>query len=164
MVAEKIKNLSKDERKRLEGIAEEILHLQFMFWKMRHLNRIDDPYDLSESEYATLDTLSQNPHCTVGELQKMLDVRAAQMSRIIRSLEDKGGAKLVECSINPEDKRKIDVTITSAGKKAYDEYRRRRLYANLELLMRLDRPEQENLKRLLESYRKIISKRLNNPE
>ncbi len=163
MVANKIKNLSKDERKRLEGIAEEILQLQFMFWKMRHLNRIDDPYDLSESEYATLDALSKSSHCTVGELQKILDVRPAQMSRIIRSLENKGGTKLIECSINPEDKRKIDVSITDAGKTAHDEYRRRRLYANLELLMRLDRSEQENLKKLLESYRKIISERLENP-
>ncbi len=160
MATEKSKQVNKQESAKIENLAEEILRLQLMFWKMRHINRIDDPYDLNEAEYAALDALSENKEITVGQLQRILDVRSAQMSRIIRSLENKSGAKLVECSLNPNDKRKINVKMTETGKKAYNEYRNRRISANFELIMDLDPQERENLGKLLESYRKAIAKRL----
>ena len=152
-------NKSKDASE-IEQLAEEILHLQFMFWKMRHRSKIDDPYDLTEAEYATLDALAELHESTVGQLQKLLDVRSAQMSRIIRSLENKAGAKLIECSLNPNDKRKINVRMTPTGKKAYAEYKRRRILANLELIADLEPSERENLRKLLASYRQAIAKRL----
>src|SRR5258705_397352 len=43
--------------------------------------------DLKEVEYLTLALLQQNESMIVGEIQRLLGVLPAQMSRIIRSLE-----------------------------------------------------------------------------
>lgn len=149
--------MSDDKQDRLEAIADEILNLQLMFWVLRHRNKVEDTFDLTESEYAVLVHLVRTEMCTIGDLQKMLSVRPAQMSRIIRSLENKGTSGLISCEINPDDKRKVNVRATDAGKKAHAEYRKLRRAANIKLLERLDESEQEELKKVLSAYRRIMS-------
>jgi CRISPR system Cascade subunit CasE len=46
----------------------------------------------------------------VGDIQRLLGVLPAQMSRIIRSLENRD-RPLIACHINPRDKRKVDVVM-----------------------------------------------------
>jgi MarR family transcriptional regulator, 2-MHQ and catechol-resistance regulon repressor len=154
------RNLSSDERERLEQIAREMFSMHFLFWALRHRNRVDDPYDLTEPEFVVLDTLAERGVCTVGELQQVLDVRPAQMSRIIRALESKLDKSLICCAINTQDKRRINVTITDLGRKAHEEYRRRRLQINMELLTGLSEEEQTEIIRLLNRFRHIMSERL----
>ncbi len=156
----RLKNLTSDERERLETIAREIFNLHFLFWALRHRNRVDDPYDLTEPEFVTLDTLAGRGICTVGELQQVLDVRPAQMSRIVRSLEQKAEKPLINCAINPQDKRRINVSITELGRKAHEEYRKRRLMSNMELLTGLSADEQTEVARLLDRFHKIMSEQL----
>jgi DNA-binding MarR family transcriptional regulator len=72
----------------------------------------------------------------VGDIQRLLGVLPAQMSRIIRSLEARD-RPLIACRINPNDKRKIDVCLTAAGEKALADYREQRVRAIAELLRRL---------------------------
>src|SRR4051812_1598542 len=62
--------------------------------------------DLKEDEFLTLSILHQHETLIVGDIQRQLGVLPAQMSRIIRSLEDRD-QPLIACSINPQDKRKI---------------------------------------------------------
>jgi MarR family transcriptional regulator, 2-MHQ and catechol-resistance regulon repressor len=154
------KNLNTDEREQLEALAEEMFNLHFLFWALRHRNRVDDPFDLTEPEFVTLDTLVRKGTCTVGEIQQVLDVRPAQMSRIIRALEKKSEKKLLHCAINPQDKRRINVTISDVGKKAHEEYRRRRIHSSMELLSGLSESEQTEVMKLIHRFHHIMSEKL----
>src|SRR5205809_5814157 len=67
--------------------------------------------DLKEVEFLTLSILQDHGTMIVGDIQRLLGVLPAQMSRIIRSLENRERA-FIACRINPRDKRKIDVCMT----------------------------------------------------
>jgi MarR family transcriptional regulator, organic hydroperoxide resistance regulator len=151
-----LKDMFTDRETRLRAIAEENFSLRLMFWAVRHRNRVEDPHELTDPEYFTLHMLSQKGVCTVGDLQKSLDVRPAQMSRIIRSLESKGKG-LITCAINPKDKRKINVVISDAGRKAHDVYKNRHIEMNVELIRRLSDSEQEEMWRLMNRYRSMMA-------
>jgi DNA-binding MarR family transcriptional regulator len=156
----KSKNISSEERERQERLAQGFFQLNLMFWAHRHHNKVDDPYDLTEPEFVSLNTLADRGICTVGELQQELDVRPAQMSRIIRALENKADKPMIECTINPADKRRINVTITELGQKAAEEYRRRRLTANMEIIKGLSHDDQIEVMRLVDRFREIMSEQL----
>jgi len=113
--------------------------------------------DLKEVEYLTLALLQQNQSMIVGEIQRILGVLPAQMSRIIRSLEDRE-RPLIACRINPHDKRKIDVCLTPPGEKALHDYRIPRIRAIADLLGRLSEEELEELSRLLERLHAAIDR------
>ena len=65
------------------------------------------------------------------------------MSRIIRSLESNFDKPLIKCELNPHDKRKIDVTLTTEGRKTYEEFRDARLSKTVQILTGL--PERDRL-------------------
>jgi len=155
----RLKN-SIEESKPLQAIAQEMLRLNFMFWTLRHRHRIVDPFDLTDPEFVTLDTLAERGICTVGEIQQVLDVRPAQMSRIIRSLENKLNKSLIVCSINSKDKRKINVSITEQGLKARDEYKNQWISSNVRLLKGLSEAEQVEVERLLNRFHQIMIEQL----
>ena len=112
--------------------------------------------DLKEVEYLTLALLQQNQLMIVGEIQRLLGVLPAQMSRIIRSLEDRE-RPLIGCRINPSDKRKIDVCLTPAGDKALQDYRMPRIRGIADLLARLSEEDLEELSRLLEKLHAAVN-------
>jgi DNA-binding MarR family transcriptional regulator len=58
-------------------------------------------------------------------------VLPAQMSRILKALEQRYDEKLVLCSINSKDKRKIDVSITPRGRRAVEAYRQAKIKASI---------------------------------
>jgi DNA-binding MarR family transcriptional regulator len=88
----------------------------------------------------------------VGELQRRLGVLPAQMSRIIRSLEDRE-RPMIACHINSRDKRKVDVRMTPAGEKALHDHQSARVGRIAELLRDLPEEMQEDLARLLDKLR-----------
>jgi DNA-binding MarR family transcriptional regulator len=108
--------------------------------------------DLKEVEYLTLTLLQHNGMMIVGEIQRILGVLPAQMSRIIRSLEARE-RPLIACRINPQDKRKIDVCLTPAGEKALADYRLPRIRGIAELLAKLSDDDLEELHSLLGKVR-----------
>jgi DNA-binding MarR family transcriptional regulator len=105
--------------------------------------------DLKELEFLTLAILQQNRTMIVGDIQRILGILPAQMSRIIRSLESRT-APLITCQINSHDKRKVDVHVTEAGERALAEYIAPRVGAIADLLARLSQDERESLAQLLE--------------
>jgi DNA-binding MarR family transcriptional regulator len=111
--------------------------------------------DLKEVEFLTLSILRQRETLIVGEIQRQLGVLPAQMSRIIRSLEDRE-RPLIACRINPRDKRKIDVALTPAGAKAFEEHHAARIQAVASLLSRLPEEDLDDLQRLLEKFQELI--------
>ena len=96
-------------------------------WLRSQRERLRGGYDLSESEFLTLDALEDVDSLSVGQLRRCVGVLPSQMSRIIKALEQRYDEKLVLCSINPEDKRKIDVSITPRGRRAIGAYRQSKI-------------------------------------
>jgi DNA-binding MarR family transcriptional regulator len=111
--------------------------------------------DLKEAEFLTLIILHGHDSMIVGDIQRLLGVLPAQMSRVIRSLEDRE-LPLIACRINPRDKRKIDVSMTAHGHRAILDYEGPRIQALADLLGRLQEEDQEDLGRLFEKLRSTI--------
>jgi len=112
--------------------------------------------DLKEVEFLTLSILRQRDTLIVGDIQRQLGVLPAQMSRIIRALEDRD-RPLIACRINPQDKRKIDVALTPAGAKAFQEHQAARVRSVAGLLARLPEEDIDDLQRLLERVQELIT-------
>jgi DNA-binding MarR family transcriptional regulator len=111
--------------------------------------------DLKEDEFLTLFILNQHETLIVGDIQRQLGVLPAQMSRIIRSLEDRD-QPLIACRINPQDKRKIDVILTPAGVQAHQDHQAGRVQTVAGLLSRLPEEDLDDLQRLLEKVHELI--------
>jgi DNA-binding MarR family transcriptional regulator len=107
------------------------------------------PEDLKELEFLTLTILQEQGTMIVGDIQRLLGVLPAQMSRIIRALEN-GKKPLISCAINSSDKRKIDVCLTEDGEKVLLEYQNVRVARIGKLLSDLCEEDQEDLLRVLE--------------
>jgi DNA-binding MarR family transcriptional regulator len=82
-------------------------------------------------------------------------VLPAQMSRIIRSLENRQ-TPLIECQINPQDKRKVNVRLTPAGVRALMEYREVRVQKLLGLLRNCSEEDHEDLSRLIPKLHEML--------
>jgi DNA-binding MarR family transcriptional regulator len=116
------------------------------------------PGDLKELEHLTLAALSERGTMIVGDIQRILGVLPAQMSRIIRALETRE-RPLIACRINSQDKRKIDVALTPAGLAAFQEYQAARVRTIAELLGRLEAPDLDDMQRLLVKLQEVIDVR-----
>jgi DNA-binding MarR family transcriptional regulator len=132
---------------------------QSLFEVLTHLNLAAGrgrrrPGDLKEVEFLTLVILHGQPSMIVGDIQRLLGVLPAQMSRIIRALEDRE-RPLIACRINPQDKRKIDVCLTPAGEKAMRDYETPRIQGIMEVLRRLGEEDQEDVARVFEKLRPL---------
>jgi len=119
--------------------------------------------DLKEIEFLTLSLLQQHDTMIVGEIQRQLGVLPAQMSRILRAL-DMRDRPLIACRINPQDKRKVDVTLTSAGMKALREYQTARVQQITTLLGQLAEGDLDCLHRLLDRFQELLTDRSSNSD
>jgi DNA-binding MarR family transcriptional regulator len=113
--------------------------------------------DLKEVEFLTLSILHAHGTMIVGDIQRLLGVLPAQMSRIIRSLENRE-RPLIQCRINARDKRKIDVVLTGAGEKALFDYQGARVGRIVEGLRGLPEDELEDIVRLLHKLHGILER------
>jgi len=148
-------------RKQLEALADEIMGLSLVISRARaRAQKGSNVETLTETENLTLDLIKDGEVKTVGEIQQAIGVLPAQMSRIIRALEDKGGNPYITCSINPDDRRKIDVSITKDGRKAREGYRAARLQSIMNILSVLDHDEREEFMRLLRKIQADLSQSL----
>lgn len=149
----------------LDALAEEIFELSTLSSAVRSRSKAAAAADqLTESEFLALDTLAKESPRTVGAIQKAIGVLPAQMSRIIRSLEDQGGTPYIACEINSEDRRRIDVHLSPAGRKAHEAYRRVRLGLTLEVLQGLSPGDRAEFMRLLRLMRGVIVKHISDNE
>ncbi len=112
--------------------------------------------DLKEVDTLTLSLLRQHGTMIVGDIQRLLGVLPAQMSRIIRSLETRE-QPFIACRINPTDKRKIDVVLTPAGQLAFQEYQTARICAISQLLTKMGEEDLDDLQILLGKMHDLLS-------
>jgi DNA-binding MarR family transcriptional regulator len=118
--------------------------------------------DLKDIEFLSLTILNSQGTMIVGDIQRLLGVLPAQMSRIIRSLEARE-RPLIACRINPNDKRKIDVCLTGAGEKALADYREHRVRAIADLLRRLPEDDLGDVHGLLDKLQPLPDRALTGP-
>lgn len=136
--------------------AEEVFELTKVGWLLRSRRRRKDSFDLTETEFLTLDLVASHESMTVGQLRKYVGVLPAQMSRILRSLERRGDKPLIRCAINPTDRRRIDVTITEAGRKAHHAFREVRVSVSEETLAKLPPQDVREFMRIIERFRHLL--------
>lgn len=146
-----------EHRANLTAMAEEIFGITTIAWQMRQQNRDTGGWDLSETEYLTLDLLTRHGTMNVGQLQRQIGVLPAQMSRIVRALEGKFDAPLIQGAINPDDKRKIDLTLTDTGRQARDEFRAARLEQSVQILSNMSPEDVEEFMRVIRKIRKVMA-------
>lgn len=140
----------------LDDMALEIFELYQLIAAARS-RRPAGPDDLSETEFLTLDLLSKEQPLTIGDVQKRIGVVPAQMSRVVRSLEEQGGRGYVECKINAKDRRKIDISLTPDGATAHDKYRASRLGSMHQILEVLPPDDREHFMRILRQIRSAFA-------
>lgn len=148
-----------DTKKTLDKMASEIFELYQLIAAARS-RRPSGPDDLSETEFLTLDLLSKEQPITIGEVQKRIGVVPAQMSRIIRVLEEQGGRGYVECQINATDRRRINVSLTADGRDAHDKYRNTRLSSMYQILSVLPPDDRMHFMRILGQIRDAFASQL----
>lgn len=143
----------------LQEFMEEMFELSKELWAAQSRLRGRAQAELTETEFLALDILNKAEHTlNVGDIQRQVGVLPAQMSRIIRSLETKGDQPLISCRINPEDKRKVDVEITTAGRQAHRSYRQMKLGSIERLLLTLSEDDRQEFMRILRLIRTAMSK------
>jgi len=132
---------------RLDDIAHELFQLvtQICLSTLRGRRRAGE---LKEVEFLTLSLLQSNGTMIVGDIQRLLGILPAQVSRVIRALENRD-RPLIQCRINPRDKRKIDVCLTPHGEKLLLEYQSKRVGRIIERLQQLSDDDQDELIRAL---------------
>ncbi|MFO0965163.1 MAG: MarR family transcriptional regulator [Gemmataceae bacterium] len=114
--------------------------------------------DLKEVEFLTLSLLQSHGTMIVGDIQRLLGILPAQMSRVIRSLENRE-RPLIQCRINPRDKRKIDVCLTPHGEKTLLEYQDTRVGRIVQRLQNVGEDDQEEMIRVLNKLRALLDQR-----
>jgi DNA-binding MarR family transcriptional regulator len=141
---------------RIEDLAHELFDVvtQICLSTLRGRRRAGD---LKEVEFLTLSLLQANSTMIVGDIQRLLGVLPAQMSRIIRSLENRE-QPLIECRINARDKRKIDVYLTPNGERCLVEYQGIRVGRIIERLQALSEEDQEELLRVLNKLHGLLDR------
>ena len=139
---------------RIDDIAQELFQVvtQICLSTLRSRRRLGD---LKEVEFLTLSLLQANGVMIVGDIQRILGILPAQMSRVIRSLENRERA-FIQCRINSRDKRKIDVEHTSHGEKALLEYQAKRVGRIVAQLSTLSEEDQDDLIRSLNKLHALL--------
>jgi DNA-binding MarR family transcriptional regulator len=139
---------------RAEELAQDLFEVvtQICLSAFRGRRRVGD---LKEIEFLTLSILHARGTMIVGDIQRLLGILPAQMSRIIRSLENRD-RPLIQCRINPRDKRKIDVCMTAAGEKVLLDYQGTRVGRIAERLGDISDEDQDDLLRLLHKLHNLL--------
>jgi len=148
-----------DSQETLDQMASEIFDLYVMIAIARS-RAPQGPDDLSEAEFLTLDVLSKDEPLTIGDVQRRIGVLPAQMSRIVRALEKQGGRGYVECKINPQDRRRVDIALTERGRSAREAYRNARLQSMYQILAILPPDDRVHFMRIMRLIRSGMENRV----
>ena len=148
-----------ESKETMDAMAAEIFEL-YQLVAIARSRRPTGPDDLSETEYLTLDILAKEQPLTIGDVQKRIGVVPAQMSRVVRALEEEGGKGYVSCKINAEDRRRVDISLTPEGVNALEAYRTARLSTMYNTLKALPPEDRFDFMRMLRQIRKGFEQQL----
>lgn len=103
---------------------------------------------LTMREYCALSALRYGRR-NAGALRRLLGVHATQMARVLSRLEEGVRPRLTRCAINREDRRRKDVALTRAGRRAADRYRKQVLGSGFHVLAQFSDADCRCLLRML---------------
>ena len=113
---------------------------------------LDTDYSLSESRM--MYELSQHPGCTANHLRTTLGLDAGYMSRMVRSLTERG---LVEGVRSERDKRATLLNLTAAGHGVIADINHRASAETVRMLDRLGEAQRAQLLEALSNVREILA-------
>lgn len=112
---------------------EDIGRLRLALLRLARQIRSNSPGDVTPSQLAVLATLARYGPCTIGQIAEYEHVRVPSVSKIAESVVAKG---LAERRVDPGDRRRVVLALSSDGEKLLVDLRR----AGVEwLAARLDR-------------------------
>jgi homoprotocatechuate degradation regulator HpaR len=117
---------------------------------MRQFRPLLAEYDLSEQQWRVIRALKEQQVMEAGVLAQSVFLLGPSLTRILQNLESRG---LVQRRRQAQDQRKVDVSITPAGRRLFDEIapRSEARYRQLE-----DRIGQADLTHLLDELAELV--------
>jgi DNA-binding MarR family transcriptional regulator/GNAT superfamily N-acetyltransferase len=115
---------------------------------------LDTPYNLTEAR--VLYELAQRGTAAAADLRRELDVDAGYLSRILRRFEADG---LTTTAMSTEDGRRREVSLTSAGRKAFGELNRLSDRRAQRFLGELTDTDQQRLLTAMETIQHVLAGR-----
>jgi len=108
----------------------------------RRMRQEGSSEDSTPSQLTALATLFHDGPMTIGELAAAERVKPPSMTRVVAALEERG---LVQREHSSTDARVVKVSATDAGRRAHEEYRKRRDAWVAQQLAKLEPEERELL-------------------
>jgi DNA-binding MarR family transcriptional regulator len=121
----------------------------------RRLRQEGSGGDATPSQLTALATLYHQGPLTLGELAASERVKPPSMTRIVAALEERG---LVAREPSPEDGRVVRVVVTDAGRRAHEEYQKRRDEWLSRKLATLTVEEREVLRKASELMERMVER------
>ncbi len=124
-----------------------------LIFKLRQKCALKDAYfmkliGISQSEYNCLVQFFDEEAMGVKDLAERLEITPGGVTRIITSLENKG---YVVRRISLNDRRNINVSLTSQGKKLVKKMRKAAIDIHREIFDQIDPQERENVVRAIQT-------------
>src|SRR3990172_13262122 len=113
------------------------------FWKIVRLKNPSSfsNINITEPQYFTLNYLSRNNNCTMGEIKENLDTSLSTLTGIIDRMVRDG---YVERERGNDDRRVVRVRMTEKGKKIFNEINKKR-HERIKLVLELLSNEDQEL-------------------
>jgi DNA-binding MarR family transcriptional regulator len=122
-------------------------------------SRLDEmlrPAGLTALQYSALTVLERHPNITSAELARNSFVTAQTMADMVTSLQSHG---LVERNRDPDDRRRLVLTLTSEGRRLLGRFRNRVGAVEDEMLAGLSRTQTTQLRTSLLTCRAALANR-----
>ena len=117
---------------------------------------LGSPYSLPQAR--VLYELGQRGECTASDLGADLDLDLGYLSRLLQDLKRRG---LVQGEAARDDARRVRLTLTAKGRKAYQQLDARSRGEVGAMLSKLAAPEQERLVGALQAVEGVLEKKIN---
>ncbi|MBN1885144.1 MAG: MarR family transcriptional regulator [Candidatus Krumholzibacteriota bacterium] len=146
-------DIAAERRRRIERLGELIFHLrQKCALKDMHLVR---EHGISTAEYNCLIQFFDRSTAGMKELGERLEITPGGVTRIVSSLERKG---ILERRISPEDRRGIDVVLTSEGARIVGDIHRATQELHAEILAGISDDRQQDMIGAIELLSRAIGR------
>lgn len=120
-------------------------------------SRLDEmlrPAGLTALQYTALTVLERHPNLTSAQLARNSFVTSQSMADMVTALQEQG---LVDRHRDPEDRRRLVLTVTARGRRLLDKYRGRVAALEAEMLAGLTARQAVELRRSLLSCRAALA-------
>ena len=127
--------------------AEQVVEMLWELWRTWRVRSKTVETDITSEQYRLLKHMTREGPLSVSALAAFWGVSASTMSIATRRLERAGYVTRLRSA---DDLRTVAVTVTSAGREAWERWHQQRIHALAPLIGRLGQADQDSLARMLE--------------